>query len=227
MNTKPVHDFDSIAFLYDTLAALVFGKSIRHAQLATIGYIPDGATVLIMGGGTGWYLKELLAQKKLHKVVYLEASKQMMDLTRKKLAGFLSEPTGSTTLELRLGTEEAIEAGENFDIVITHFFLDIFAPICLQKVMERLNKALKEDGLWLIADFRLVNQQTGIYHWWKKALIKSMYLFFRVVSHISAKDLPQLESSFSCLDMQLITKRSFYAGLIFSAIYKKKKQAYI
>jgi tRNA (cmo5U34)-methyltransferase len=213
------HNFDSVALWYDTMAAWVFGKAIRQAQLETIAWIPDGSAVLIIGGGTGWYLKELLARKKLQKVVYLEASGRMLDLTQKKLKGL--SPTLTATVELRHGTEQNLYKEELFDVIVTHFFLDIFAPTRLQQVTSSLKEVLNPHGLWLITDFRLSSNQTGFAYWWKKVLIASMYLFFRFFCRISAKELPDFGHVFSELGMQPVHKKYFFRGLIFSAVYTR------
>ncbi|NJM24788.1 MAG: hypothetical protein HC859_03975 [Bacteroidia bacterium] len=71
--------FDILAPHYDWMAALVYGSSIRKAQLCFAGHIPDGASVLILGGGTGWYLRALMKRRPTCKVHYVEASKKMID----------------------------------------------------------------------------------------------------------------------------------------------------
>jgi spermidine synthase len=200
----------------------VFGKCIKQAQIDTISYIPHGAAVLIIGGGTGWYLQELLTRKKLQKVVYIEASRKMLNLTHKSIQKILPELSG-TTVELRLGTEDKIYPHEHFDVVVTHFFLDMFSQHLLQKISQVLHRSLKQNGLWLIADFRISATETGLHQWWKKELVKSMYLFFRAVCHISAKTLPDFGCLFADLGLQLAYESTFYKGLIFSAVYGNKK----
>jgi tRNA (cmo5U34)-methyltransferase len=222
MSAHTSHNFNSIAPVYDRLAAWVFGQSVKKAQLDTIPWISPGTTVLIMGGGTGWYLKELLAQKKLKKVVYIEASRKMLDLTGKKIAGILPRLT-DTVVELRLGTEENIYAGEQFDIVVTHFFLDIFEPVRLKKIMCALNQVLSPQGLWLIADFRLPEQAAGPAYWWKKLLVNAMLLFFRIVSCITARELPGFPEIFAAFNRQAVYEKSFYSKLIVTSVYAGKK----
>ena len=50
-----MNGFNSIAPVYDALATLVFGRSIRNAQLCFLGDIGYRGKVLILGGGTGWF----------------------------------------------------------------------------------------------------------------------------------------------------------------------------
>lgn len=222
MHKKHLPNFDTIAFAYDTLVSWVFGSSIKRAQFDTLSWIPEGATVLIIGGGTGWYLKELLVQKKPRKVVYLEASQQMLNLTSKKIKSILPR-IPDTIVELRLGAEENIYPGEHFDIIVTHFFLDVFDQVRLKKIVHTLNSVLAWEGLWLIADFRLPEPKAGIDYLWKIMLVKIMLLFFRVVSHITAQKLPEFPELFNKIKMHSVYDNFFYRGLIFSSVYVRKK----
>ena len=220
MLTKSLHNFNFIAPVYDQLASWVFGQSIKQAQLDTLTWIPLNATVLIIGGGTGWYLKALLEQHKVKKVVYIEASEKMLALTRKKIASLLPELTTSE-IEFRLGTEDTLYPAEQFDIVVTHFFLDVFEPVQLKKIAYQLKNVLYPSGLWLIADFRLAEQNIGIRYLWKKLLVKSMLLFFRITSRITARQLPDFAALFTAMNMKLVNEHSYYKGLIVSAVYRK------
>jgi SAM-dependent methyltransferase len=222
MNSNIPHNFDNIAFVYDTLASWVFGQSIKQAQINSISFIPDGATVLVIGGGSGWYLREVLIKKKPKRVLYLEASQKMLALTKKTIGSI--PPSNSAVVELCLGTEESLDPGEKFDVVITHFFLDMYAPAPLEKVANKLYHSLNPQGLWLIADFRLLPQQTRWVKLWQRLLVKSMYLFFRRLCKISASSLPDFVRLFTALGMLPVYESSFYKGLIFSAAYARKSK---
>ncbi len=77
--------FDWIAPYYDWLTRLVFGRSIRRAQRHFLGQIPPGARVLVVGGGTGWLLVDLLKRPAVTHVTYLEASAVMLRLAQQKV----------------------------------------------------------------------------------------------------------------------------------------------
>src|SRR5687768_3937740 len=115
--------FDILAPFYDLLARCFFGKSIRNSQLATLAFIPEDAVIVIIGGGTGWFLKELMATIKARKVVYIDSSEKMIALSKQKMA---SSPLKIEGIDFRLGTPFCIQPDEHFDVIITHFFLDLF-----------------------------------------------------------------------------------------------------
>jgi tRNA (cmo5U34)-methyltransferase len=210
-----VPDFDSVAPFYDRLASLVFGKQLKKAQLHFLHYIKEGATVLVIGGGTGWYLEELLRTGHCSKILYLEASAKMLALSQKAA----EKVKHSCTVEFRLGTEAALKPGEKFDVVVTNFLLDLFPEGEAWRLMNRLSSSLNRGGTWLFADFCVDTSQASPV--WQRFLLKSMYLFFGALSKVAAKDLPDTAGMFKRLGYQCIAAKSFYAGFIKSEVWRK------
>jgi ubiquinone/menaquinone biosynthesis C-methylase UbiE len=208
--------FDIIAPYYDLLARCVFGNSICKSQLATLEFIPKDAVILIMGGGTGWYLKELLLCSKAKRVVYIDSSEKMLALSKNKMASF---PQEMELVDFRLGTHTCIQPGERFDLIITHFFLDLFTDAQLNKLMQLLSTVLNKNCLWLCADFHLPDRGSG--RWWKKVLIHLTYAFFRLCCNIKASRLPEIYRYFKANDMHSIYESFFYSQLIVTQVYKK------
>ena len=75
----PSSSFSLVAPFYDQLAYLVFGRAIKISTTKNYKiYTAPESQVLIIGGGTGWILKELLQQTSCKSIVYLEASDKML-----------------------------------------------------------------------------------------------------------------------------------------------------
>jgi ubiquinone/menaquinone biosynthesis C-methylase UbiE len=68
-------NYNYIASFYDRLCQLVFGQSVKNAQIASLGFIPPTSNVLIVGAGTGWILEEI---NKIHQnglsITYIDIS---------------------------------------------------------------------------------------------------------------------------------------------------------
>ena len=82
---KTANSFDRVAPIYDTLARIVFGRSIILAQLFYLKEIPVNARVLILGGGTGKVAHALLQLNNTCQIVYVEASVAMLEKTRSRI----------------------------------------------------------------------------------------------------------------------------------------------
>ncbi|MBS1488917.1 MAG: class I SAM-dependent methyltransferase [Bacteroidetes bacterium] len=171
----PLNRFNRIAPVYDRLATLVYGSSIRKAQVYFLNQIPDNAQVLILGGGSGWILQELFCKKPHVQVCYIEAASAMLAYAKIK--------ADKQRVQFIHGTENDIPPGELYDVVITNFYLDLFSDESLRRVLQTIQPQLKKNSMWLATDF--VNQI-----WWHKLMLKVMYTFFRAVSNIGNNKLP-------------------------------------
>lgn len=209
------NNFDFVAPFYDQLSDLIFGKAIRNSQTWLLPFIPENATVLLIGGGTGWLLTEIMQHSKAGKIVYLEASEKMLERSKKRYA---SGPKNSQTkVEFRLGTESKLLESEFFDVIITPFLLDLFLPENLQQLMEKLYAHLKPEGWWLIADFEPENATL----FWQKILLKIMVQFFKLTANLQSQELPDLNKAFGKFPLKQLQKAHFYRKLIFAAVYRK------
>ena len=73
------YGFDLLASRYDSMAYLIFGRSIRISQCAFINEIDDEANILILGGGTGWILNEIFEKKPKVRITFVDNSSAMID----------------------------------------------------------------------------------------------------------------------------------------------------
>lgn len=212
----PDSGFDRVAFFYDRLARLVFGRAQEEAQLALLPFIRSGATILVIGGGSGWLLQQVLLHTQPHTIVYLEASSAM--LARAKMRLKQTEPAFYSMVDFRLGTEASLTAADHFDVIITPFLLDLFPPDRLSKLMKKLQGVLAPKGLWLFTDFWPSRQPAPL---WQRFMIGSMYVFFRITSGVKAKKLPDFRYHFQELKLQEIFSTSFYQGMIQAKVYQR------
>ena len=209
-------NFDSIAPMYDGLSRVVFGNSLRRAQTEFLSLIPQHANVLLIGGGSGWLLEQLLQQQPLVTVTYLEVSSKMLDLARQRIRQHLTSL--DSNINFRLGDENSLLPDEDFDVVLTPFLLDLFPEKRLLYLMDRLSSVLRPQGLWLFSDFW--PDQTPI-PGWQRLLLKSMYTFFGIVSHVKASRLPDFTAHFARQPLQLEASATFYCGLVQARVYRK------
>jgi tRNA (cmo5U34)-methyltransferase len=198
--------FDKIANVYDAIARLVFGNAIRDAQVCFLNDVPPQSKVLILGGGTGWLLARLLELKPMCEVCYIEASKKMLKLSKKKVKH-------SDRVHFILGTENSIPNDIQFDIVITNFYFDLFTNESLDSVTIKIQAIAKSNALWLVTDFIQGKK------WWQSALLKMMYWFFRVICNIEAVELPYWHHSLSKRGLFKKKSRFFCNGFIESTVY--------
>lgn len=207
MSTIVSNNFDRVAIIYDALVKIVYGKSVKMAQLHFLNEIPEQGNVLILGGGTGWFLVEFLRVRPLCKVWYVEASRKMLWLSKKKTFA----PQSITFIQ---GTEASISKEMKFDVIITNFYLDLFEPASLKGIIQKIKPLLAKNGLWLISDFA---DQGKI---WQRFLLKLMYTFFQQVCKIEASSLPPWHQCLHKGNLISIRSKLFYKGFIQSSAYR-------
>ena len=203
-------NFNNIAPFYDGLSRLIFGKKIKNAQVAALHFIPPNATVLIVGGGTGWILNEI---NNIHltglKITYLDKSLKMIELTKQR-SFVLNDIT-----YLHNSIETADLQNQKYDVILTPFVLDCIAENSLPTVFRKLDACLKTDGLWLYIDF----VSTPNSKQWQKLTLKLIYLFFRLTCRLEVSTLISVAQYFT--QYQLLKENTYISNFIKMSVYKK------
>lgn len=201
-------NYNNSAGFYDRLSRMVYGRALINAQVYLLQYVPADAVVLIAGGGTGWLLEELT---KIHssglQITYVEVAADMMALSRKR-------NTGGNKVTFINDVVENVNPDTKFDVIITPFLFDNFTEETTGMVFNHLDNILGPGGLWLNADFQLTGK------WWQKFLLRSMFLFFRMLCNIEASELPDVDSQFRLSGYKAVEERAFFGDFIISKVYK-------
>jgi tRNA (cmo5U34)-methyltransferase len=215
-NYQPItkhNNFDSVAWCYDFLSLIVFGNKIKNSQIILLNQIKENDRVLIIGGGTGWIINEVLKQKKTTTIDYVEVSISMLEKAKS-----ITPLSPDVSINFIHGNEDSIREEALYDIVITCYFFDQFQPERLEYVISKLVAALKSDGKLLVADFNL-SPSSPIKH---KALVKIMYLFFYITCRLEVKRLIKFQE---ILEKFHLVRKDFFStcnGLMLSEVYRKE-----
>jgi tRNA (cmo5U34)-methyltransferase len=199
--------FNWIAGIYDWLTRFIFGKAFREAQIYFLKDIAANSTVVIIGGGTGWILRELLEVNAYCKVHYIEASEKMLKKSRAQIS-----TVDLTRVKFIHGTEDEIDSRIKYDAVITNFFLDLFSN-SLPTVVQKIKAALSGRSIWIVTEF--VDEE----RLWHRTMLKIMYIFFRTTTGIEATRLPDYEKQLEKAGIKKSKEKLFFGSFIRSAVY--------
>jgi len=202
-------NFDNSAWFYDQLARLVYGRALVNAQVYLLKHIQQNSKVLIVGGGTGWILNEItrIYPAGLN-ITYVEISANMMALSRKR-------NISANKVTFINDAIEKVDLPNDFDIAFTPFLLDNFTEENLDTIFSSIDSKLIENGLWLNASFQLTGK------WWQWVLLKTMFVFFKVICRIEASRLPDIYKRFEDGGYTLIEQKGFFGKFIEASVYKK------
>jgi ubiquinone/menaquinone biosynthesis C-methylase UbiE len=172
--------FDRVAPHYLWLETVAFGNQLQRARIAFVREIGTPRRVLIVGEGNGRFLAELLRVYPGLQVDCIEASARMIALARQRVnAGQIHF--------IHANVQDAVLEAETYDLIVTHFLLDCFDEKTLPRLIDKLTSAATPAARWLVADF--CEPTRGWHRWRARAVIASMYFFFRVVAGIEARQL--------------------------------------
>lgn len=206
-----INNFNFIAPFYDSLARLVFGKSITQAELTFLSEIAQGDQVLILGGGTGKILTALDNLNRQMQITYIDKSPKMIELSQRR------RPFKNLSVQYICGDHTQIP-NKKYDVVITQFFLDVFDRLNLEVVVDSLYRSLKMDGYWIYADF-IKNDITR-----HKLLIKLMHLFFRLTANLQSMQLLDHQMILKDHGLKILSKKYFYKRMIVSSLFVKPSE---
>ncbi len=217
LSARTARGFDLLAPVYDALAELASAGRIHRSQSTLLPLLPRTPRALVVGGGTGRFLVELLRTGGVDRAVSLDVSEAMTRRTAARLARL--GPELATRAELRVGGLERLGTGERFDLVATHCFLDLFEDVELADVVDRLEAALDPGGLWLFSDFAV--DGAGLPAGLRRTLVAGLYGFFRVTAGISARRLPDFERAFARHGLVELAQARLAGGVLRAALYGK------
>jgi len=203
-------NYNNSAWFYDRLSQLVYGKALVNAQVYLLQLIPENSNILIVGGGTGWILDEIA---KIHpsglQITYVEVALKMMALSKKR-------HIGNNQIVFVNKAIEDVQPLPDFDVVITPFLFDNFTEQMFKKIFGHIHSFLKPGCIWLNCDFQVKGK------WWQSVLLKSMFLFFRIVCNVEAFKLPDIDQQFKQQGYKTIASQTFFGEFIIAEVYKTR-----
>ncbi|MDO6438854.1 class I SAM-dependent methyltransferase [Cyclobacterium sp. 1_MG-2023] len=199
--------YNFVAPFYDALATLVLGQKFHGSKWAFLDIIQRGDTVLVVGGGTGANLPDILKRcGKEGKVIYMEASEKMLDKAKKRIPLNIS---GQVEFICRADFKFQEEC--NFDVIVTQFLLDVLTDQDITALFEEVNQRVTSDSKWLFLDFFPVRD--------KQFLIRLMITCFGILTQHPRKELPDYAGFFTKGGWVAAKEMSFEKGFYQAKVY--------
>lgn len=159
----------------------MYGNTLLAIQKLLIKKLPANGVLLILGGGNGKILPHIYAQSPCIQIIYLEASSKMIDMAKD------NSPQGQN---IRYIHGESIGNFGPFDYVMVNFFLDLFSPSDIQKIVTSINENQDPKPTLFVADFHIGKEVK--YKFIRALQIKLSIYFFRLTTNHSISYLPDV-----------------------------------
>jgi ubiquinone/menaquinone biosynthesis C-methylase UbiE len=204
--------FDRVASHYRWLETVVFGQQLQLARTAFVRQLDAPRRALVVGEGNGWFLAALLHAHRALRVDCVEASARMIALARGQVdesrVNFIHADIRATALP-----------GQQYDLIVTHFFLDCFTEAALRAAVEKLSRAAMPGATWLLADFS--EPTAGWQRWHARLWIRAMYVFFRLTSGIEGGRLVDPSPLLRAAGFVRLGQRLSRFGMIKSELWRR------
>ncbi|MDP9099101.1 MAG: class I SAM-dependent methyltransferase [Verrucomicrobiota bacterium] len=210
--------FDSIAPAYRTLETIAFGGDLQRARIACLGEIETPRRALIVGEGNGRFLCELLRVHPTVEVDCVDASERMLELARQRVEREV--PARANQIDF---VSQDISAwspkGHQFDLIVTHFFLDCFSETRISEIVAKLSRNADVNAIWLLADFcvparEAARLRAGLW-------LSAMYRFFRITAGIEATELADPSPFLREAGFALASHHLFRSGMVKSERWRR------
>jgi tRNA (cmo5U34)-methyltransferase len=171
------NQFDPVAPFYPVLEQCVFGSHLNRARHAFFDRVVEADRILLVAEGNGRFLTALLTHKNTGYVEVIEKSPVMIRLAEARV-----RTLGEVRCDLKFIETDFREyrSSQQFDCVVTHFFLDLFNPPAQLSVIERIAELTTTNATWINVDFVPARTLRG------DILMRLQYAFFRIVSQVEA-----------------------------------------
>lgn len=180
---------DAIAPWYRWLEYLGFGRALERRREAFLSEVAGARRVLVLGDGDGRALVALLRANTQATVDYVDLSARMLELARARAGDERVVYHQADALTMPLGEHDAAE----YDLVVTHFFLDFLEAIDQERLMQRIERAISPRACWLVSEFRR-----------RGPFVAILYFFFRITTGLRTRELvdhhPMFERHGFCLE---------------------------
>jgi ubiquinone/menaquinone biosynthesis C-methylase UbiE len=165
-------NYNHIAWAYDGLARVVYGRKLARAKQAFLEEIPTQAKILVIGGGTGEIIDHLQKMSSYGEIDFIETSKHMIRRAEKR---------DRSKLEVNFYQQPILEFEKTgYDCILVNFFFDQFSLPEAQHILRHVKAKLNRDGVLIFSDFIATS------NYWDRLITRVMYLFFKITTGISA-----------------------------------------
>ena len=198
---------DLIAPHYWWIEKLGMGRTLERRRRWFLPEIQNARRALLLADGDGRFLKELLRHNAVVRADYVDLSRRMLKLARRK--------AGAERVSYRQGDALAVEFARNeYDLIATHFFFDCFNAGELEILIRRISAAAKPGAQWIISEFCVASIPARL-------LVRALYLFFRITTGLKTRSLADHRPILRSQGFRLARASHSRGGLVVSELWER------
>jgi ubiquinone/menaquinone biosynthesis C-methylase UbiE len=209
--------FDRLAPVYRGMEWMLAGNKLQRCRLRWTAEVRHARRILLVGEGHGRFLEWCPEQFPHAQVLCVDASAAMLRIARERWQRSGGQTGAAQFVQAALPSW--LPPAAEFDLLVTNFFFDCFAPATLERVIERLDSAAAPGANWLIADFTVPSR--GWRRWRARLVLALAYGFFRRVTRLEAHQLTAPDPFLLQAGFQLHRRATTECGLLQSDWWRR------
>lgn len=212
-------NFDSLARAYRWLEYFSFGHMLERCRFHFLMRCSHARHALVLGDGDGRFTARLLASNPTIKVDAVDASPAMLAVLRERAR------QSCRNADIRLSTTEAdirrfIPTGKDYDLVVSHFFLDCLTDGEVTGLIARLSRRMTQDAIWLVSEFAV--PEKGWRRLAARMLIRSLYFTFFVLTRLRVRQIPNYAQHFNDNGFHGAEKAVYLDGMLITEVWERR-----
>jgi ubiquinone/menaquinone biosynthesis C-methylase UbiE len=212
----PRMNCDAIAPYYSVLEHLSFGGFLEQTRFAFLEEAETSHRAILCGGGDGRFLARLLRVNLSVKVDFVDISPKMVELAERRVTR-MGQVFRERVEFYACDVREFAPQHHNYDLIVTHFFLDCFSEEELAGVVSSLANWGTPDARWIVSEFREAEAPIG--RLWTRVVIRLLYAAFRFTTGLRVTRLPHYEDALASVGYLLRCKKTSLRGLLHSSLW--------
>jgi ubiquinone/menaquinone biosynthesis C-methylase UbiE len=212
-------NFDRVAPIYRWLEYLTFGCHLEMCREWSLPQLAHSRRALVLGDGDGRFLSALLEVNPNLCADVVDASGAMLSLLRDRIPAAIAEGRVRTYHENAL---MFLPPESDYDLVITHFFLDCFLTSEVAAIVSSVSHHLAPNALWIVSEFTIPPQRFASLV--ARGVVSALYLGFRLLAGLRVRELPDHASVFRLAGLRMSNRKTWLGGLIASEVWRLETQ---
>ncbi len=204
---------DKIARVYRWLEYIAFGRALERRRFRFLAEAAGARRTLLLGDGDGRFLARLASLSNAA-IDYVDVSAGMLGLARREV---FKSRAGTRRIAYRQADALTLPlAPAEYDLIVTHFFLDCFNECDLECLIARTARAAQPGARWIVSEFRQPR--------WATPLLGALYLFFRVTTGLTTRRLTDHRPLLAKYGFRLKREETSHFGLLASELWVDNEQ---
>ena len=206
-------DFDRLSAVYRWLEWLSFGPWLSMCRRTFLSRLTGHRHALLLGDGDGRFTAALLVANPAIEIDALDASPAMLRALERRV--------GPGKARIRTCAADAREwrpsGASQYDLVVTHFFLDCLTTEEIGSLARAIRPALCPGALWVVSEFSVPGTRFG--RLVAAPLVGALYRAFGLLTGLSIRRLPDYAAEFRKAGLTLLETRPRLRGLLVSELW--------